>query len=74
MGLMLGVELVKDKKSKEPAPEALAEVMERAKDRGVLLGKGGMAGNMIRIKPPLCFTKADADELMGVLEDSLKGL
>lgn len=74
MGLMLGVEIVKDKKSKEPAPDKLLELMERAKDRGVLLGKGGMAGNVIRIKPPLCFSKKDADELVGVLEESLKGL
>lgn len=72
MGLMLGVELVKDKKTKEPAPEELARVLERAKDRGLLLGKGGMAGNTIRIKPPLCFTQENADFTVEVLEEALK--
>ncbi|MFH2201763.1 MAG: aspartate aminotransferase family protein [Elusimicrobiota bacterium] len=72
MGLMLGVELVKDRKTKEPAAAELLEVIERAKDRGVILGKGGMAGNTIRIKPPMCFTKKDADLTVEVLEESLK--
>jgi alanine-glyoxylate transaminase/(R)-3-amino-2-methylpropionate-pyruvate transaminase len=74
MGLMLGVELVKDKKTKEPAPDLLLEVLERTKDNGVLLGKGGMVGNTLRIKPPLCFNKKDADRLISVLKESLKGL
>ena len=59
-------------KTKEPAPEELARVLERAKDRGLLLGKGGMAGNTIRIKPPLCFTKKNADFTVEVLEEALK--
>ncbi|MEK7287678.1 MAG: aspartate aminotransferase family protein [Elusimicrobiota bacterium] len=73
-GLMLGVELVKNKKTKEPAPQELLKVMELAKDRGVLLGKGAMDANVIRIKPPLCLTKADADSIADVLEESLKTL
>ncbi|MBI2069154.1 MAG: aspartate aminotransferase family protein [Elusimicrobia bacterium] len=73
-GLMLGVELVKDKKSKEPAAQELLKVMELAKERGVLLGKGGMAANVIRIKPPLCVTKNDADTIVAVLEESLNKL
>ncbi len=71
-GLMLGVELVKDKKTKEPAPEAVLKVMDLMLERGVLIGKGGMAGNVLRIKPPLCITKADADLIAGALEESLK--
>lgn len=73
-GLMLGVELVKDKKTKEPAPQEVLKVMDLTKDRGVLIGKGGMAGNVIRIKPPLCLTKQDADTVAAVLEDCLKNV
>lgn len=73
-GLMLGVELVKDKKTKEPAPQELLKVLDEARERGVLLGKGGMAGNTIRIKPPLCVTKADADAIVDAFSDSLETL
>lgn len=73
-GLMLGVELVKDKKTKEPASGELLKVMDYAKEEGVLIGKGGMAGNVIRIKPPLCVTKEDADWIAESLEKSLKKL
>ncbi|MBI4057560.1 MAG: aspartate aminotransferase family protein [Elusimicrobia bacterium] len=71
-GLMLGVELVKDKKTKEPASQELLKVMDLAKERGLVLGKGGMAGNVLRIKPPLCITKKEADFIAEVLEESLK--
>ena len=64
---MVGLELVKDRTTKEPAGEAAALVFENAKDMGVLLGKGGLHGNVFRIKPPMCFTKADVDFLIGVL-------
>ena len=66
-GLMVGLELVKDRTTKEPAGEAAALVFENAKDMGILLGKGGLHGNVFRIKPPMCFTKADVDFLIGVL-------
>jgi alanine-glyoxylate transaminase / (R)-3-amino-2-methylpropionate-pyruvate transaminase len=70
-GLMLGFELVKDRKTKEPAPQETLRLMDLAKDRGVLIGKGAMAGNVIRIKPPLCITAADADAIHGALDESL---
>ena len=72
MGLMLGVELVKNGKTKEPAPELTAAVVDRMKDLGVLIGKGGLEGNTLRIKPPLCVTAADADKIARALEDALR--
>jgi alanine-glyoxylate transaminase/(R)-3-amino-2-methylpropionate-pyruvate transaminase len=71
LGLMLGVELVKDRKTKEPASNETATIAELAKDRGLLLGKGGLYGNVIRIKPPMCITKADCDFLVDCLDECL---
>lgn len=71
MGLMLGVELVRDRKSKEPANTEAADVMERTKERGLIIGKGGLFGNTLRIKPPMCLTKDDADFLVDVLDECL---
>ena len=72
MGLMLGVELVKDAKTKEPATAETADIVEQAKQRGLLLGKGGLYGNVIRIKPPMCITKADCDFLVDCLDDCIE--
>jgi alanine-glyoxylate transaminase/(R)-3-amino-2-methylpropionate-pyruvate transaminase len=71
MGLMLGVELVRNRKSKEPANTEAAIVMERMKEHGVLIGKGGLFGNTLRIKPPMCLTKDDADYLVDALDLTL---
>jgi len=70
-GLMLGVELVKDRTTKEPAKEECASVFERAKELGLIVGKGGLFGNTLRIKPPMCFTQADADFAVEVLDIAL---
>jgi alanine-glyoxylate transaminase/(R)-3-amino-2-methylpropionate-pyruvate transaminase len=72
MGLMLGVEMIKDQKTKEPAPALLLDMLEVAKDAGVLFGKGAMAQNVIRIKPPLCSSIEDADTIVEVFEHALK--
>lgn len=72
MGLMIGVELVKSKKTKEPAPELTMAVVEKMKDLGVLVGKGGLEGNTVRIKPPLCLTEADVDRVAAAFEQALK--
>src|SRR5258708_13322444 len=68
MGLMQALELVKDRKTKEPAPEATAQVMERARDNGLLIGKGGLFGNVIRLSPMLNISKADVDEGVRLLD------
>jgi alanine-glyoxylate transaminase/(R)-3-amino-2-methylpropionate-pyruvate transaminase len=70
-GLMLGIELVKDRKTKEPASQEMLECMELCKDRGLLVGKGAMAGNVIRIKPPLCLNRTDAEFIVKVLDEVL---
>ena len=71
MGLMLGVELVRDRETKEPATKETARLIEMAKERGLLLGKGGLMGNTLRIKPPMCLTKTDADFLADCLDEVL---
>jgi alanine-glyoxylate transaminase / (R)-3-amino-2-methylpropionate-pyruvate transaminase len=73
-GLMLGVELVKDRATKQPAKEETLQIFEQAKDLGLLIGKGGFHGNVLRIKPPMCFTNADADFLLEVLDVCLSGV
>ena len=74
LGLMLGVELVKDRTSKEPAGDACLRVFERSRELGLLVGKGGLHGNVLRIKPPMCITRADADFLVDVLDAALAEL
>lgn len=71
MGLMLGVELVRDRKSKVPANTETVEVLERCRERGLLIGKGGLYGNVLRIKPPMCLTKDDANFLVDCLDEVL---
>lgn len=70
-GLMLGVELVRDRQTKEPADAETAQVFEEARLRGLLLGKGGFYGNVLRIKPPMCITPADAEFLVACLDEAL---
>src|SRR5438270_5161790 len=73
-GLLLGIELVKDRQSKEPAKEECAQVMETCKEMGLLLGKGGLWGQTIRFSPPMCINEQDADFLLEVLDRALAGL
>ena len=68
---MLGIELVKDRKTKEPAKDECAAVFEACKDMGLLIGKGGLWGNTLRIKPPMIFTQTDADFMLAVLDEAL---
>lgn len=67
-GMMLGVELVTDRQLKTPAKAEIVHIMDQMRELGVLIGKGGFHGNVFRITPPLCFTKEDADFLVGVMD------
>ena len=71
MGLMLGMELVRDRTTKEPAKAETLEILEHAREMGVLIGKGGIDGNVLRIKPPMCISAEDADYAVEVLHSAL---
>ena len=71
MGLMQGVELVKDRKTKEPDSDLTNRVLERARANGLIVGKGGLYANVVRMSPPLNIPKADIDQALGILDKSL---
>ena len=71
MGMMQAIELVRDRATKEPAPVETTELMERARANGLLIGKGGLYGNVIRMAPPMNISKADVDEGIRLLHKSL---
>jgi alanine-glyoxylate transaminase/(R)-3-amino-2-methylpropionate-pyruvate transaminase len=62
MGLMQGIELVEDRKTKEPAPKRTNKLLDAAKKQGLLIGKGGLYGNVIRIAPSMLVTEAEVEE------------
>ncbi|CAI8008519.1 Alanine--glyoxylate aminotransferase 2, mitochondrial [Geodia barretti] len=72
-GLMLGMEMVQNKGTKEPlAVDQMNAIWETCKEDGVLLGKGGLYGSVFRIKPPMCITEADAQFGIDVMRSALK--
>lgn len=72
MGLMQGLELVKDRKTKQPYPQAVTTVFEETKKRGVLIGKSGLWGHVLRIGLPLIAGKDHVDELIAALDPALQ--
>jgi len=70
-GLMQGIEFVLDRKSKEPAPQAVGQLFEESRVRGLLIGKGGLYGNVIRIAPPLTASAEQIDEAIEILDHAL---
>jgi 4-aminobutyrate aminotransferase-like enzyme/Ser/Thr protein kinase RdoA (MazF antagonist) len=71
LGLFVGVELVRDRDSREPAGAEAGLVANRMRDRGVLVSTDGPFHNVLKIKPPLCFTARDADRLVRTLDGIL---
>jgi len=74
LGLMMGLELVVDRDTRAPAIPQTLEVLEAAREMGVLLGKGGLEGNVLRIKPPMCITIEDAEFAVDVLDRAIAGV
>ncbi len=70
LGLMQAIECVKDRSTKEPHPQAVLKVFEETRRHGVLIGKGGLHGNVIRLGPPLIASQADMDELVAALDSA----
>ena len=70
-GLMLGIELVKDRATKEPAKAKCAQILEICRDLGLLLGKGSLHAQTVRFSPPMCIHRADADFIIAVLDQAL---
>ncbi|MCH8177730.1 MAG: aminotransferase class III-fold pyridoxal phosphate-dependent enzyme, partial [Proteobacteria bacterium] len=71
LGLFIGIELVKDRDSLAPAAAQASYIAERMKQSSVLIGTDGPLHNVLKIKPPMCFDRADADSLLAVLESVL---
>src|SRR5262245_39421918 len=72
LGLMQGMELVKEDKA--PDPQAAARLLEGTRRRGVLVGKGGLWGNVLRVAPPLTVNEMQIDELIAAIDESLAEL
>ncbi len=74
MGMVMGVEFVKDKQSKAPATELIRPLLLAAAQRGLLIGSVGVHGNVIRVAPPLVMSEAEADESLAIFEDAVLSL
>ena len=72
-GLMFAADLV-DPATRAPSPALAARVLEAARERGLLIGKGGLYGNALRMAPPLTLTDAEAKEGLGLLTDALRAV
>jgi len=67
MGLMQALELVEDRGTKEPSTAKVAALMEETRKEGLLLGKGSLYGNVLRIAPPMLISESDLDEGLRML-------
>ncbi len=71
LGLMQAIELVKDRQSKEPDAAVTGRFLEACRREGLLVGKGGLYGNAVRIAPPMTATKGDVDEAAKLMDRAL---
>jgi 4-aminobutyrate aminotransferase-like enzyme len=73
-GLMIGLELVRDLKTKEPAVAEAKAVRAKMRERGILVGVGGIFGNVVRLQPPLSITHEECDRAASELAAVLDGM
>ena len=73
-GLVIGMELVQDKKTKEPAADLTGKLIDRCAENGLLIGSVGIYGNVVRVAPPLCISEAEAQESCDIMEKALLSL
>ncbi len=71
-GLFLGIDLVRDVTTREPAPDEASYVVNRLRDRGILCGTDGPHHNVLKLRPPLIFSEADADLFVDTFESILE--
>jgi 4-aminobutyrate aminotransferase-like enzyme len=71
MGLLLAMELVEDRRTKTPATAATLQLMEAARQNRIMVGRGGLYGNILRLSPPMNIGRADVDEFITRLDASL---
>jgi len=71
-GLMIGIELVKDQRTKTPASQEAGKIRDICREKGVLIGHGGVKSNVVRIQPPLVISREQIDTVIDVLDQSLK--
>ncbi|WP_420131761.1 aspartate aminotransferase family protein [Rhodopseudomonas sp.] len=73
-GLFVGLELVRDRETKTPAPEIATQVINGLREHGILIGAAGPFGSTLKIRPPLCFTREHADLVVSACDEVLKTL
>ena len=73
-GLMIGLEIVSDRSNKKPGTELAIRLHDLTKEHGLLIGRAGVAGNVMRVCPPLCINREDAEFFLDVLDRSLSSL
>jgi 4-aminobutyrate aminotransferase-like enzyme len=74
VGQATGVELVRDRRTKEPAGHETSRLLGLLRDAGVLIGSDGVFGNVLKIRPPIVFTRAHADIAIAAVDQALSKL
>lgn len=71
-GLFFGIDLVEDRDTKAPAPDKARSIVNGMRDKGVLMSKIGEYDNVLKLRPPLCFSKQNADLLVSILDEVME--
>jgi 4-aminobutyrate aminotransferase-like enzyme len=71
-GLMIGIEFVRNQETKEPASEEATSIRDECRKKGVLIGHGGVKGNVLRLQPPLVISRDELDQMIRILSEALE--